>query len=115
MSSSFDDSWFQAAGSVCDFAGGDLFEHQQQIVLQHGRIDLPTGQLHPRGQHILAGAREADLAGAFVMQQRGCRRSRANEILAENRCPHFAANHGRRLAAQVTQIQIRLDTSGIQL
>ena len=73
-----------------------------------------TRQKHPRRKNILAGTREADLSRLFVVQQSSRSSSRADQVVTQQCRPQLLANHLRRLATHMTQIQRVLDTSDVK-
>ena len=107
-----DNTRLKSAWSIGDFASGDLIEHREAVVSEV--VDVAQRELHPRGQEILACAREADLAWLFVVQQGRAGGSDANQIVGQDRRPDFAANHLGRLAANMSEIQRVLDTADIE-
>lgn len=111
VAAAFEDAGLQAAGAVADFAVGDLLEHLQHIGFQFLGSDQATRQLHPRGQHILAGTGETDLPGLPIVQKGRGRRRRSNQIVTHDGRPQFPPNHLRRLATHVAEVQVRFDAA----
>ena len=105
---------FQATGAVGDLARGDLGEHQREVSLQCGGGDQSARQLHPRRQHVLARGGEADLALPPTMPQRGAGSGGTNQVVGQQCGSEFAAHHLGRLAADVGQVQVRLDAAQVE-
>ena len=115
MSASFENPWFESARPVGDLAGGDLAEHRQ-AMMDHLRGGYQrAGKRHPRREHVLAGRGEADLSRLFAVQQGGGGRRRADQVVGQQDGPEFATDHLRRLAANMSEIQVGLDAANVQL
>ena len=56
-----EDSGFKAAGTVGDFAGGNLSEKTPAVFVQLVGGQHPAGDQLPRGQDVLTRSRKTDL------------------------------------------------------
>lgn len=59
----------------------------------------------PAGQDKLTGTRETDRAWFLFAEQCGGCSCESNQIVSEERCAEFDADHFGRLAANMTEIQ----------
>lgn len=103
----------EASRTIGDFAVCQLLQYALHLCQQGIASKLPTGNQHPRGEHVLIGAGETDLAGKLLVSVRGYARGRTNQILSQHRRPKLPAYHCGRLAANVVEIQRGLDVMGI--
>ena len=81
--SAFEDSWFQAPGSVGDFAAGDLFEELKAKIFGPREIDEAERQRHPGGEDVLTGTGETDLTRLFLVKQCSRGSGRANQVVSQ--------------------------------
>lgn len=114
MAATFENTWFDAARSIGDFALGDLPEPRLGVREHRRGRNQAQGEEHPGRQHILAGAGEADLPRLFVVEQRRGGGGGADQVVPQQRRPEFAVDHLGRLTAHVVQGQSLLDRPDIQ-
>ena len=113
MSPASEDTGFEASRAVGDSTFGDAFQEFIALFLQCLLRHQATRMDGPAGENELTDTRETDRAWfLFAPQCRRCCRQ-PDKIIGQKRGAKFNANHLRRLAANVPQIQGILDASDI--
>ena len=113
MATAFKDAGFDSAGAIGDDDLADSFQ-QRLAETSNLRWEIPWAEHHPGREQMLARSGEADLARLFAVQQGGGGRRGADEVVGQQRRPQFLANHLRRLAADMVQMERLLDRADIE-
>ena len=96
-----DDPWFDSAGAVADFVGGNL----QKTVAAQCLADGWFRREQPLRQERIAGNGKAHPAGPLVMHEGRLRADHPDHVIGQQCCPQLTANHIRRLASEMVEVE----------